>query len=204
MNRRRIAALLLLGKRSDNMPPTQRFMLFIDGENLVITYQKMIKKDEIPLSHVKHRNDVYAWSNIEVPPRSAQGPQILRANYYTSYSGSDPLGEEIEAEIKTLPIVRFPSSAENLYPVLFKKPKGEQAKGVDIQLTLDILSNVYHDNLDIVCLYSGDGDFTPVLEEAIHYGKRVYVAAFANNFSPKLKRVADKTFELDSYFFRPR
>ncbi len=89
-----------------------------------------------------------------------------------------------------------------LYPILFKKDRiNAKAKGVDIQLTVDVLSHVYQDNVDIICFFSGDGDYLPVLEEAQHSGKQVFVAAFSNGLNPKLKQKADYFNSLDDIFF---
>ncbi len=59
-------------------------------------------------------------------------------------------------------------------------------------MTLDILSNVHQNNLDTVYLVSGDGDFIPLIEECIRFGKHVHVAALSSGLSPELRYVADQ------------
>ena len=56
----------------------------------------------------------------------------------------------------------------------------EKSKGIDIQMTVDILVNSHRNNLDTVYIITGDGDFVPVLEEVKRLGKRIYVAAFSS------------------------
>ena len=68
-------------------------------------------------------------------------------------------------------------------------------------MTVDILSHAYQNNLDVACLFSGDGDYKPVLQEASRYGKQVYVGAFSDGLSPDLKIVADEFINLDTVFF---
>ena len=91
---------------------------------------------------------------------------------------------------------------QNLHPKVFKKRKdGRLGKGVDIQMTLDILSNVYQNNLDTVYLVSGDGDFKPVIGECIRFGKHVHVAALSSGLNADLKHWADKFIDLDVMYF---
>jgi len=59
-----------------------------------------------------------------------------------------------------------------------KKKKEAKSKGVDIQMTVDILSQIYLDNIDTVYLIAGDGDYLPIISEVIRMGKQVYLAAF--------------------------
>lgn len=43
-------------------------------------------------------------------------------------------------------------------------------------MTVDILSNVYQDNLDTVFLVAGDGDYLPLIKEIRRFGKQIYLA----------------------------
>ena len=45
-------------------------------------------------------------------------------------------------------------------------------------MTVDILSQIYLDNIDTVYLIAGDGDYLPIISEVIRMGKQVYLAAF--------------------------
>ena len=179
----------------------QRFMFFIDGENLVCRYQDMIKDGYVPSIGVNHLLDTFVWAeNVSVP--AIRETQIVRAYYYTSVYGDDNKQQSVGEQLKEIIIQGTPGGARVLYPVMFKKiRKTEKGKSVDIQLTVDILSYVYQNNLDTVCLFSGDGDFVPVLKEAIHFGKHVFVGALSKGLSPALKRLADEYIRLDGCFF---
>jgi len=190
----------------DPMPTLGRMMAFIDGENLVARYQAMIQAGCMPVAHVKHRPDVYAW----VPHAIWPGLNVvIRATYYTYCTGSvdsvDSVAEEIRAfqfQQYTIPGQNAPSRLiQTLTPQIFWKQKNRSGKGVDIQMTVDILTNVYQNNVDTVFLVSGDGDYGPVVAECKRLGKQVFVAALTSGLSPALRLTADYFLDLDSAFF---
>ena len=51
---------------------------------------------------------------------------------------------------------------------------------------------------DVICLCSGDGDFTPLVEYLKNQGKRVEVIAFGRSASAKLKEAADEFIDLET------
>ena len=67
-------------------------------------------------------------------------------------------------------------------------------------MTLDILTNVYQNNLDTVYIVSGDGDFIPLIKECIRFGKHVHVAALSSGLSPELRYEADQFLLLDNMY----
>jgi uncharacterized protein (TIGR00288 family) len=79
--------------------------------------------------------------------------------------------------------------------------KSTKVKVVDIQMIVDILSHVYQNNVDSVCLFSGDGDYKAVIDEVIRKGKQVYIARFSDGFSPILIQLVDQIIDLDPVFF---
>lgn len=182
-------------------PPHRNLMVFIDGENMVCRYQG-IAKECIPNEQVAHLKDVYVWTPLLDFP--VGGYEIIRAYYYISASGDELKLNSITKEVRKFELLLTESNNLNLYPVIFKKDnKNAKAKGVDIQLTVDVLTHVYQNNVDTVCLFSGDGDYATLIEEVIRRGKKVYVAAFSNGFSPKLKNLADRIIDLDNIYFKP-
>jgi uncharacterized LabA/DUF88 family protein len=203
MHNQALRLLLLSSKpQEDSMIAQQRYMFFIDGENLVFRFQDMKKDGYEPNPGIFYLPDTYVWAgNISVP--SIKETLIIRANYYTSVWGDENKVQTVANEIKTpLSIQPTVGGTRNLYPVLFKKiRKSVKAKSVDIQLTIDILSNVYQNNIDTICIFSGDGDFAPVLKEAIRYGKRVFVGALSKGVSSALRQLADEFINLDNNFF---
>jgi uncharacterized LabA/DUF88 family protein len=201
MRNHRLMLLLSSKPPEDSMIAQQRYMFFIDGENLVYRFQDMKTDGYVPIAGINHLPDTYVWiSNVSAP--SIRETLIIRAYYYTSVYGDDKKLQIVANELKSIGVQPTQGGARNLYPVLFKKHrKTEKAKSVDIKLTVDILSNVFQNNLDTICIFSGDGDFAPVLEEAIRYGKRVFVGAFSKGLSPALRQLTDDFINLDNYFF---
>ena len=183
------------------MPPFQNMMVFIDGENLVMRFQEMCKQ-HTKKDTVYHHPDIFVWERGAIKPDLHN---VVRATYYTYVVGTeDKILEESEI-IKSLEFNKHPDSPmpNYLQPCIFKKPsKGAKAKGVDIQLTVDILIHTYQNNLDAVYLISGDGDYFPVIQEVVRKGKQVYLAALSSGLNPKLKTSVDVFIDLDSVFFK--
>ena len=44
-----------------SVPSYRRMMVFIDGENLVFSFQKLKEKGLKPIDQVEHLKDVYVW-----------------------------------------------------------------------------------------------------------------------------------------------
>jgi len=187
------------------MPNLGRMMVFVDGENLVFRYQAMIEEGLIPHTNVEHDKDVFVWNARCVRPGLHH---VIRASYYTYATGSEETIINKCENIKSLTFGQYsvagqPSTSQlinNLHPRIFRKIKGKKAKGVDIQMTVDILSNVYQNNLDTIYLISGDGDYKPVIEEAMRFGKQVFIGALSSGLNKELKYLADKFIDLDPYY----
>ncbi|MBP2031209.1 uncharacterized LabA/DUF88 family protein [Methanohalophilus levihalophilus] len=196
--------MLTTSRGSQPTPSYRRMMVFVDGENLVFNYQSSLKNGRRPTPSVQHEQDVFVWNiNSVINP---QLHEIIRANYYTYFTGSDETYEVIVDKIKNLAYMKPDKSRlpNNLYPVVFKKPKkSAQSKGVDIQMTVDILSQVYNNNIDTVYLFAGDGDYLPIIKEAIRMGKQVYLAAFSHGLNKKLVNKVDQFHLLDNIYFEP-
>lgn len=188
------------------MADTLRTMIFADGENLVFRYQSLLKEGLKQRDDVQHIEDVFTWSSAITMPEGFYIYQVIRAYYYTSATGDTDEVESISTRIKRAPVgilSNYPGSVSTLYPVVFKKPrKAGKTKGVDIQMTTDILTHAYHDNYDVAFLLTGDGDYVPVVEEVIRRGKQVFLAAFSSGLSPNLKRAVDKVIYLERAFFK--
>lgn len=180
-----------------------KVMAFIDGENLVNRYQAMVKGGWTLKGHpeMMYLADVYVWHPGSFKP---QTHEVIRATYYTYVVGDDSKVASVEDSIKEF---RFRSNLViqrglKLYPKVFKKlKKSISGKGVDIQMTVDILTHTYQNNIDAVYLLSGDGDYIPLINEVMRMGKQVYVAAFSSGLAPKLRTVADEFTLLDDIYF---
>ena len=183
----------------------RRMMVFIDGENITMRYQDSIKKGLKPKGNVIHEKDTFVWEpNFTL---NVGKHEIIRAIYYTYAVGDQGKIEEINRNIKSTEFFKNPYShlPNFLYPCIFKKEnRNRSGKGVDIQMTVDILNHVYNNNLDTVYLMSGDGDYLPVINEVIRCGKQIYLAAFSSGLSPKLSNRVDSFHDLDKICFMPK
>jgi uncharacterized LabA/DUF88 family protein len=85
------------------------------------------------------------------------------------------------------------------YKVLSKRPKtfedGTMKADWDVGLVVDVLLG--RDELDVVVLGSGDGDFLPLVSALKQQGTRVEVAVFGDRAASELLRLADRVFLLD-------
>ena len=68
-------------------------------------------------------------------------------------------------------------------------------------MTTDILANVFRNNLDIVYIVTGDGDFLPVIKECVRNGKLVFLAAFEYGINPVLLNYVNEFIPLEQFFF---
>lgn len=184
------------------VPNYWRLMGFIDGENLVFCYQSMRNNGKTPKEENLFESDVYVWNENTLKGWQLE---ILRATYYTYVIGSEQLVENMAREIRNLRYKKDSKSTlpNNMTPCVFKKPKkSKKAKGVDIKMTVDILTNIYHDNLDIVFLVAGDGDYLPIIKEARRLGKQVYLAFFSEGLNDNLLNYVDRYINLDELYFK--
>lgn len=179
-------------------------MAFIDGENIVFRYEEMLAKNCTPRDDILYIKDVYMWH-----PRiiKANGLEIIRVKYYTSAVGDEDYLYSISYGLKKIKYTfndsrgRFRTGF--LLPGVFKKEKQTvKTKGVDINLTVDMLTHTFKNSLDSVYLVTGDGDYLPLIKEVMRNGKKVYLAALSSGLNPSLKTSVDMFFDLDSATFK--
>jgi len=179
-------------------------MAFIDGENLTMRYQAMLTKGNVPLVDTVSVTDVLAWNPKAINAFSFV--ELLRATYYTYAVGTDEQIEKWKTEIRKFPYKYRSESFRyegSMYPKIFKKPqRTAKRKGVDISIAVDALNHVYNNDVDLVILMTGDGDYKPLIEEIMRRGKRVYLAALSDGLNPILPNLVDLFHSLDSLFFK--
>jgi uncharacterized LabA/DUF88 family protein len=167
-----------------------RWMQFVDGENLTIRAQELLKECR-PLPESKwYRRDCFIWpastSNSLDRPVFVE-VQAIRSFYYTSLTADDDTLRSLREQIWSL----------GFEPHVFKKVRREQkAKGVDMALTKDMLSHAFRGNYDVAVLIAGDGDYTPLVEEVKRLGKRVVVRFFDSTINSDLRLSADHFLDL--------
>jgi uncharacterized LabA/DUF88 family protein len=182
-------------------------MMFADGENLVFRYQEMLAAGRVPRPSTIHIPDCFVW-NEGVFGRFVWS--IKRLSYYTSVVGDDLLVTSIREKIgrmrwqccedRTRTTERHRSG--QIIPVVRKKSGKSRKESIcDIAIAVDVLRACYRDHADSIWIFSGDGDFIKLIEEAAHAGKKVNVSAFSSGLSSELKYAVDNFYLLDDVFF---
>lgn len=173
-------------------------MVFVDGENLTARAEALyhsILNDERCYS-----KGVFVWLP-HLDPRElwhvrGWGTQqwAVRAHYYTSVRGDT---NRIDKE-------RWRLRGLGFQPSVFKRDANQtKAKGVDIQLTTDLLGHAFRDNYDVAVLFAGDSDYLPLVREVQRLGKLVYLVFFAGDgsgLSDELRLECDQFIELNGHF----
>ncbi|MDE0110688.1 MAG: NYN domain-containing protein, partial [Albidovulum sp.] len=159
----------------------ERLALFIDGSNLYAASRSL----GFDIDYKKLREEFMRRG------------KLLRAFYYTAliesedYSPIRPLVDWLNYNgfmMVTKPAREFTDSMGR------RKIKGN----LDIELTVDAMESA--DHVDHIVLFSGDGDFKPLVEALQRRGVRVSVASTIRSVPPmvadELRRQADNFIEL--------
>ena len=180
-------------------PEGNSWMLFIDGENFTMRGQELADKKSVTLTEGRYYcKDTFLWiPGFDVHERCADGHlrlslRSIRSIYYTSVIGDTRKMEKIRTKLWEL----------KFQPETFKRKRGERgAKGVDIALTKDMLSNAFQNNYDVAVLITGDGDYVPAIEEVRRLGKVVYLAFFETiGLNRNLKLACDSFTDMTQKF----
>jgi uncharacterized LabA/DUF88 family protein len=168
-------------------------------------YQALLASGRTPRTSVKHCPDVYVWAS-DLGQRDVIDTDLIRINYYTSMVGDDDAVAKVRDEISAL---RYNMHGDfygpcQLYPRVYKKPKkSTKSRLVNINITIDVMRHSYANAVDVVYLFSGDGDFVNLVEEVTRSGKKVCLAAFSSGLEPRLVSSVDRFVLLDDFYFEP-
>lgn len=182
-------------------------IIFVDGENLVMRYQEMLKLGRKPRPGNVHIKDCFIWN-----PKVLIGHywNLKRLAYHTSVVGADEhittIREQISRVTWKCDLSDEPHSPNlltgQIMPFVRKrKSKSKKESLCDIAIGVDVMRACYRNHAEIIWLFSGDGDFGPLLEEAAHAGKTVYLSAFSSGLNDDLKYLVDEFHPLDAAFF---
>lgn len=132
--------------------------------------------------------------------------EIKRLAYYTSVIGDDDrvrkVREMISAITFTCTINKALRRRGQIVPFIRKKIARSRKESLcDIAIAVDVMRACYRDHAETIWLFSGDGDFVQLAEEAVHSGKCVYVAALSSGLNDELRYIVDEFIPLDDYFF---
>jgi uncharacterized LabA/DUF88 family protein len=160
----------------------ERIVLFIDGPNL----------------HASAKGLGFDIDYKQLKATFAKKGHLIRAMYYTAlledqeYSPLRPLIDWLDYNgftMVTKPAKEFTDSTGR------RRVKGN----MDIDLAIDVLE--MSENLDHVVLFSGDGDFRPLVEAVQRKGVRVTVVSSMKTqpsmIADELRRQADNFIELN-------
>jgi uncharacterized LabA/DUF88 family protein len=175
--------------------PTRRLMIFIDGgylRNGVKTILRDDKADE-DISYRKLRDLIVAQVAME-----DIRPELIRAYYYDAIA--DPI-EQPDRHTEQKEYFEKVQSVK-LYEVRLGRQIETQGrnrqKGVDILLTLDMISKGFLRHYDIAAFVGGDDDFLDLISAVKNLvGRRVFGFFFSHNISSRLKDSFDVEIILD-------
>lgn len=181
---------------------TDKTIILIDGENLLLRYEAMVAGGKTPKSSVTYSPGRYTWA-----PEITETYKfnLARVSYYTTFVGDNDAIEQLNNEIASQEY-EYQSSAYHgvgtLNPHVYKKEKqSAKTKSVDINLSIDALRHAYKGNIDKLIIISGDGDYLPLVQEVMRQGISVSICALSEGCHPALIYVPDDFHDIDEYFF---
>ena len=181
------------------MSENKTFVL-VDGENITLRYQELLKSGLRPKRHVSHKENLYVWCRDVT---NMMMMNIIRVSYYTTAVGDESKIFALEEKIAHLKYVNQggTSGMGFVNPRVFKKERrSKKNKSVDINITIDALRHTYNNSLTTLYLLSGDGDYIPLIQEVMRQGKRVIVGSFTPGLNPALKHIPDTFIGIDNIF----
>ncbi len=128
----------------------------------------------------------------------SEGRDLVRATAYSPVS-DDP-GEPIERQKFVAPFV--PHEYRIVTKPLKRFADGSIKGNFDVEMAVDMVTMA--ERLDVICLVSGDADFSRVVEVLQGRGVRVEVVAFENSTSAEMRAIADHYIDLSAVVDRLR
>ncbi len=171
---------------------SDRIMIFIDGSNLYHSLKGYFKKTNI---------DIGKFCDKILDKR-----RLIRIYYYNAIVGRREEPERFQRQqaffnsVATIPYCEL-RLGRLVYANWPSAPPYE--KGVDIQLTTDLLTHSFKNNYDVAILVAGDSDYVGALQAVKDNGKNVEVALFGKERTSRpLREVSDKVITIDGRLLR--
>jgi len=174
------------------MDRTDRVMIFIDGSNLYHSLKSFFKRTDIDLG--------------KFCQKLLDRRRLVRIYYYNARVGRKEEPERYRDQQKFFDgVSTIPYTELRLGRLVYinwpNVPPFE--KGVDIQLTTDLLTHSFKNNYDVAILVAGDSDYVGALQAVKDNGKNVEVALFGKERTSRpLREVADKVITIDGRLLR--
>jgi len=166
---------------------TDRLMIFIDGSNLYHSLKGHFKRTDIDIG--------------KFVQKLLEKRRLVRIYYYNAIVGRREEPDRYRdqqaffASVNAIPYCEL-RLGRLVYINWPNAPPYE--KGVDIQLTTDLLTHSFKNNYDVAVLVAGDSDYVGALQAVKDNGKNVEVALFGKERTSRpLREVADKVITLD-------
>lgn len=192
---------------------TEVTLIFVDGENLTMRYQEMVRAGRVPAPDNVHIPDCFIWNQRVLDDHIWN---LKRISYYTSVTGDDVRVREVRDRIASVMFrcktgivgggfsSNFTTRDGQIVPYVRKKSQRSRKESVcDIAIAVDVMRACYRDHAGIIWLFSGDGDFMSLLNEVVHSGKAAYVSALSSGLNEDIRLYVDEFTLLDKYFFLP-
>jgi uncharacterized LabA/DUF88 family protein len=171
--------------------PSEKVQVFIDGANLYWVLENECGRHDLDFR--------------KFGLKLAAGRKLVRVNYYISTLNPEKEPEKARGQqqflraMEATPYITVKTRPLHYFEAAPQSRKGE--KGIDILIASDMLSQAYNNGYDTAILVSGDGDFTPLLDEVKKLGKEVENAFPRSGRSEALINSSDVYIELDQNFF---
>lgn len=165
-------------------------MIFIDGGYLREGLKRLFGHDRIDFSSL-----LSIFKSLAAEERIH--PEIIRVFYYDAIV--DPLDDQAEhkKQQEYFSNIRKCPQYEVKLGRLIKTKDNYRQKGVDILISLDMITKAYMNHYDIAILIGGDDDFVDLVRAVKDLaGKRVYGAFYREQVSQNLSDSFDKRFPL--------
>lgn len=165
----------------------ERVMVFIDGSNLYHSLKNIFGRTDL---------DIGRFCQKLLNRR-----RLVRIYYYNAKVGIREEPERYKhqqkffAGVNAIPYLEL-RLGRLVYTNWPNTPPYE--KGIDVQLTTDMLLHSFKNNYDVGVLVAGDNDFVPALQAVKDSGKHVEVALFGRGgTSRELRAVADRVITVN-------
>ena len=165
-----------------------RVMIFIDGSNLYHSLKNYFKRTDLDIGKLSHK--------------LLDKRRLVRIYYYNARVGRQEEPERYQDQQKFFAgITAIPYTELRLGRLVYNNwpsvPPYE--KGVDIQLTTDMITHGFKNNYDVAILVAGDNDYVGALQAVKDNGKHAEVALFGKEqTSRQLRVVADKVITINA------
>jgi len=168
----------------------ERVMIFIDGSNLYHSLKNIFGRTDLDIGK-------FCYNLL-------RRRKLIRIYYYNAKVGMKEEPERYKhqqaffAGVNAIPYseLRLGRLVYTNWPTV---PPYE--KGIDVQLTTDMLNHSFKNNYDVAILVAGDSDFAPALQAVKDSGKHVEVALFGRGgTSQQLRRVTDRVITINARF----